>query len=66
MKMFLFGLPTLLIYAAEIIVIIYCIRTLYIIKKEQREIKKQVENLLLQIQLVVDNLSKEENEKKKE
>lgn len=46
MKMFMFALPSILLLIVEVTVIIYCIRVLYLLQKNQKEYMEKIDQLI--------------------
>lgn len=46
MNMFIFALPSILLLIAEVTVIVYCIRVLYLLQKNQKEYMEKIDRLI--------------------
>lgn len=46
MKMFIFALPSILLLIVEVAVIIYCIRALYLLRKNQKKYMEKIDRLI--------------------
>lgn len=46
MNMFMIALPAILIGIAELAVVVYCIRTLFLLRKSQQEYMQKIDTLM--------------------
>ena len=46
MNMFIFALPSILLLIVEAAVIVYCIRALYLLRKNQKEYMEKIDRII--------------------